>query len=200
MRAKAIFASTLVVLLLILPLSRYSTAASPAESLEALRDAREWVRLGYAYLEILPGDIRGYRGLAMTYIEQYKYAAALKALEPALADSSPDSRLLPVAAQAHAALGDVDLAVALFQKVFHALPDSERALYEDLSLVTFPAELETYKAKSGKEKEEWLRAFWKKRDMALVSAGRVREAEHFRRVWYARTFFGEKVFPWDLRA
>ncbi len=157
------------------------------------------IALYHRYLEILPGDIRGYRGLAMTYIEQHKYSEALKAVEPALADTSSDSRLLPLAAQAHAAMGDPERAVALFQEYFHALPDSERALYEDLSLVTFPEELETYEVKLGTEKEEWLQTFWKKRDMALVSAGKAREAEHYRRVWYARTFFGEKVFPWDRR-
>ncbi|MCY3766140.1 MAG: tetratricopeptide repeat protein [Gemmatimonadetes bacterium] len=151
------------------------------------------------YLEIMPGDIRGYQGLAMTYIELHNYPEALKALEPAITDTSPDSRLLPLAAQAHAALGDPEQAVELFQNYFHALPDSERALYEDLSLVTFPAELETYTAKSGKEKAKWRRDFWKKRDMALVSAGKAREAEHYRRVWHARTFFGEKVSPWDRR-
>ena len=157
------------------------------------------IALYHRYLEILPGDIRGYRGLAMAYIEQHKYSEALKAVEPALADTSSDSRILPLAAQAHAALGDPERAVALFQAYFHALPDSERALYEDLSLVTFPAELENYTAKSGEEKEEWRRDFWKKRDMALVSEGKAREAEHYRRVWHARTFFGEKVFPWDRR-
>lgn len=157
------------------------------------------IALYHRYLEILPGDIRGYRGLAMAYIEQHKYSEALKAVEPALADTSSDSRLLPLAAQAHAALGDPERAVALFQAYFHALPDSERTLYEDLSLVTFPAELENYTARSGEEKAEWRRDFWKKRDMALVSAGKAREAEHYRRVWHARTFFGEKVFPWDRR-
>lgn len=151
------------------------------------------------YLEIMPGDIRGYQGIAMTYIELHNYPEALKALEPALTDTSSHSRLLPLAAQAHAALGDPERAVALFQDYFHALPDSERALYEDLSLVTFPEELETYEARSGREREEWLRSFWKKRDMALVSAGKAREAEHYRRVWQARTYFGEKVFPWDRR-
>lgn len=157
------------------------------------------IALYHRYLEILPGDIRGYRGLAMTYIEQHKYSEVLKAVEPALADTSSDSRLLPLAAQAHAALGDPERAVELFQAYIHALPDSERALYEDLSLVTFPEELETYEAGSGREREEWLRTFWKNRDMALVSAGKAREAEHYRRVWFARMFFGEKVFPWDRR-
>lgn len=151
------------------------------------------------YLEIMPGEIRGYQGLAMTYIELHNYPEALKALEPAITDTLSDSRLLPLAAQAWAALGDPEQAVELFQEYFHALPDSERTLYEDLSLVTFPAELENYTAKSGEEKAEWLRDFWKKRDMALVSAGKAREAEHYRRVWHARTFFGEKVFPWDRR-
>lgn len=157
------------------------------------------IALYHRFLEILPGDIRGYRGLAMAYIEQHKYSEALKALEPALTDTSSDSRLLPLAAQAWAALGDPEQAVELFQNYFHALPDSEKALYEDLSLVTFPEELETYEARSGRQREEWLRSFWKKRDMALVSAGLAREAEHYRRVWYARTFFGEKLFPWDRR-
>ena len=151
------------------------------------------------YLEIMPGELRGYQGLAMTYIELHKYSEALKALEPALADTSWDSRLLPLAAQAHAALGDPERAVALFHEYFHALPDSERALYEDLSLVTFPAELENYTARSDEEKEVWRRDFWKKRDMALISEGKAREAEHYRRVWHARTYFGEKVFPWDRR-
>ena len=151
------------------------------------------------YIEIMPGEVRGYQGLAMTYIELHKYSEALRALEPAFKDTSSDSRLLPLAAQANAAMGDPERAIALFQAYFHALPESERALYEDLSLVTFPAELEKYNTRSGNEREEWLQSFWKKRDMALVSAGKAREAEHYRRVWYARTFFGEKVFPWDRR-
>ncbi len=84
--------------------------------------------------------------------------------------------------------------LALLIPVFLLVCDgavSQRArilLYEDLSLVTFPVELETLTAKSGKEKEEWLRAFWKKRDMVLVSAGTAREAEHYRRVWYTWPF------------
>ena len=35
--------------------------------------------------------------------------------------------------------------------------------------------------------------------MTLVSGGRMRQAEHYRRVWHARTFFSEKAQPWDKR-
>ena len=40
--------------------------------------------------------------------------------------------------------------------------------------MTFPAELEIYDGGSGREREEWLRSFWKKRDMPPVSAAKAR--------------------------
>jgi GWxTD domain-containing protein len=45
----------------------------------------------------------------------------------------------------------------------------------------------------------FLRRFWLRHDPTLVTGGAQRQVEHYRRVWYARSYFGEKRFPWDRR-
>lgn len=151
------------------------------------------------YLRLKPGDPEGLYGLALTYLEQHHYTPVLEILKPALQKSPVSLQLLPLAAQAYAAKGEPERAVHLFKVYFDSLGEKERALYEDLSLVAFPKEIEAYNAIRAEEQEKYRDSFWQRRDVALVSGGKMMEAEHYRRVWYARTFFGTQVFPWDRR-
>ncbi len=151
------------------------------------------------YVALRPDDLEGFYGLIRTYVEQYRFGLSLEAAELVLAEYPEEARFLPLAGQAHAARGDPDRALRLFQQYFEMIPEPERALYEDLSLVSFSEELDAYQATSMEERETFLEGFWRKRDLMLVSGGEARRVEHYRRVWYARTYFAEKVHPWDRR-
>ena len=151
------------------------------------------------YIVLRPEDSEGPYRLALTYVEQQDYGQALAVAEPAMELHPDEARLLPLAAQAYAAQGEAHQALGLFRIFFWILPDSNRTLYEDLSLVAFPEELAAYRSLSESEREAFLDQFWLKRDPTLISAGRARRVEHYRRVWYARTYFADKVQPWDKR-
>ena len=157
------------------------------------------IELFKRYIVLRPEDSEGPYRLALTYVEQQRYGQALDVAEPTMELHPDEARLLPLAAQAYAAQGEADHALGLFRIFFWMLSDSNRALYEDLSLVAFPEELAAYRSLSEAEQEAFLDQFWLKRDPTLISAGRARRVEHYRRVWYARTYFASKVQPWDKR-
>ncbi len=157
------------------------------------------IELFRRYILLRPEDSEGPYRLALTYVEQQDYGQALAVAEPAMELHPDEARLLPLAAQAYAAQGEAHQALGLFRIFFWILPDSNRTLYEDLSLVAFPEELAAYRSLSESEREAFLDQFWLKRDPTLISAGRARRVEHYRRVWYARTYFADKVQPWDKR-
>ncbi|MDA0745950.1 MAG: GWxTD domain-containing protein, partial [bacterium] len=79
------------------------------------------------------------------------------------------------------------------------LPPEEQAFYEDISLVGLPHEIRAYQSTTPETSEAFLRTFWLRKDPFKTSGGAMRRAEHYRRVWYARTFFGKKKFPYDRR-
>ena len=151
------------------------------------------------YLELRPDDVDALYGLALTYTEQQNYRPVIEIGESALVKRPGEARVVALIAQAQAALGDPDLALEMFGKFMGMISEAERALYEDLSLVAKPDELKTYEALPEEEREKFLAKFWRKRDMTLVSGGLAREAEHYRRVWYARAHFAKDVQPWDRR-
>ena len=86
-------------------------------------------------------------------------------------------------AQAYAARGEPDKAMALFEKYLEQIVLEERALYDDLSLVAFPEEVETYQNTPEENQGAYLEDFWRKHDLLLVSGGQARRAEHYRRIF-----------------
>lgn len=158
------------------------------------------IRLLYEkYLRLRPGDVEALYGLAVSYTEEHNYRSVVEIGEMALMKNPGEARLLALLAQAYAGLGDPDRALALFAQYFDAIPAEERALYKDLQLVARPEELKEYELLSEGERAAFLATFWRKRDLTLISGGLAREAEHYRRVWFARTHFAKAVQPWDRR-
>lgn len=152
-----------------------------------------------AYLNLRPNDIDALYGLALTYTEQQNYRPVIEIGESALAKHPSEARLVALIAQAHAAVGDPDLSLKMFGKFMEMISDEERALYKDLRLVAKPEELKVYEVLPKEAHAKFLEKFWRKRDLTLVSGGLAREAEHYRRVWYARAHFAKDVQPWDRR-
>lgn len=158
------------------------------------------IRLLYEkYLRLRPDDVDALYGLAVSYTEEQNYRSVVGIGEMALARNPGEARLLALLAQAYAGMGDPDRALALFAQYFDAIPAGERALYKDLQLVARPEELKVYESLSEDERAAFLTTFWRKRDLTLISGGLAREAEHYRRVWFARTHFAKAVQPWDRR-
>ncbi len=158
------------------------------------------IRLLYEkYLRLRPDDVEALYGLAVSYTEEQNYRSVVGIGEMALARNPGEAQLLALLAQAYAGMGDPDRALALFAQYFDAIPAEERALYKDLQLVARPEELKVYESLSEDERAAFLTTFWRKRDLTLISGGLAREAEHYRRVWFARTHFAKAVQPWDRR-
>lgn len=174
----------------------------------AYLELAEWYPDGYEdrravlykrYLELRPDDLNGHYGLALVFTQQHRYVAVLEITKRALEKHPGSRRFLPLAAQAYAARGDADKAIRLFQAYFGFITETERRLFSDVSLIMSPTDGKANTSTSSVEVADSLTPFWRDRDPTLVSGGAHREAEHYRRVWYARTFFSEKVYPWDRR-
>ena len=151
------------------------------------------------YIALRPDDVDGHYGLALNYTDQKDYGAVLDLAITVIELNGIDGQWAALMGQAYAARGEPDKAVALFEQYLKRVDDEERALYEDLRLVARDEELIAYAQLSAENKQAFLDKFWRKRDPLLVSGGRARLSEHYRRVWYARTYFAEKVQPWDKR-
>ena len=60
-------------------------------------------------------------------------------------------------------------------------------------------EIEAFRAIKPEDAPEFLRQFWARRDIDLISGVNRRRLEHYRRVWVARTQFSKGQTPWDRR-
>ena len=119
-----------------------------------------------------------------------------------LASRMRDPRALPLLAQALIHRRDHEGALAAFQRYIQTLPEEERPLYDDISYIGSKAESRAYRLASASDdpaqRERFLARFWLQKDPFKTSGGTLRRAEHYRRVWHARTHFGKK-WPWDRR-
>lgn len=151
------------------------------------------------YLELVPDDLEGYYGLALSYTDHHEYKAVLDMALVVIQKKGIDARWAALMAQAYAARGEPDKAIALFERYLEIVDKKERAFYDDIRLIARPEEIFKYEALTEEARSEFLDAFWRRRDPLLVSEGQARRAEHYRRVWYARTYFGKTAYPWDQR-
>jgi GWxTD domain-containing protein len=151
------------------------------------------------YIARFPNDPMGYYHLTLSHLENHRYDEVLKISAEAKARFSDDMRWMPLVAQGYASRGDAERSLILFEEYLQSISEDERAYYNDLSLIATNAELETLESISEDEREDFLTRFWESREGAVMLGGDARRMEHYRRVWYARTFFGRKDQPWDRR-
>lgn len=151
------------------------------------------------YIARFPNDPMGYYHLALSHLENHRYDEVLKISAEAKARFSDDMRWMPLIAQGYASRGDTERSLTLFEEYLQGVSENERAYYNDLSLIATNAELETLESISEDEREDFLTRFWESREGAVMLGGDARRMEHYRRVWYARTYFGRKDHPWDRR-
>ena len=139
--------------------------------------------------QIQMGDLKG----AISHIDK------IMEIDPHRPINGFDIQFVPLVAQAHMAKGRFTEAAKAFRTYLRSLSPQERALYEDISLVGSPEEVEVFNTLQGKELLYFLRGFWARRDMDLVAGINRRLMEHYRRVWVAQTQFSNYQIPWDRR-
>jgi len=110
-----------------------------------------------------------------------------------------DPRGYAIVGQALAARGEHDEAADMFALYLWMIPEEERAYYEDLSLIASKKELQELTSTPLPELARFTKRFWKRHDPTLVTGGDIRRLEHYRRVWYARTYFSTSGKRWDKR-
>jgi len=146
------------------------------------------------YLDQNPDDQTAAYEFAVELIKQKKYKEA-EELAVRLGGTSG----LPILAQALIQDRDYEGALMAFHSYIGGLPAEEQALYEDISLVGLPREVRAYKSTTPDTRERFLRNFWLAKDPFKTSGGAMRRVEHYRRIWHARAFYGEKKSPFDRR-
>lgn len=151
------------------------------------------------YIARFPNDPMGYYHLALSHLENHRYDEVLKISAEAKERFSDDLRWMPLIAQGYASRGDAERSLTIFEEYLQGVSEDERAYYNDLSLIATNAELEARESISEDEREDFLARFWESREGAVMLGGDARRMEHYRRVWYARTFFARKDQPWDRR-
>lgn len=136
---------------------------------------------------------------ALKHLDEDRPDEALKMAEEAYRQNPSDARWWPLIATAHLQRGKAEEALNLFRRYLEALPETEKAYYDDLSLVTTREEAERYANLPPAGRRAFVERFWMQRDPTLVTGGAARQAEHYRRVWFSRTFFSKGAVPFDRR-
>ena len=157
--------------------------------------------LGYytTYIELEPDNPEGRYEFGLSLVQLGQFDKIDEYITPFIETHPSENRLLPLAAQAHFYLERFGRSLELFERYLQTLDPPERELFNDISLVASAEELEAYRAATEEEKVTFLNRFWLKRDSNILTAINERVIEHYRRVWYARTFFAAAASPWDKR-
>ena len=161
-----------------------------------LEEALEWCERG---LEANPDDPD-----LLVRSEELKFLSGgedtgINVLMSYLKKRPHEIRLLPLIGQAHLKKGRLGPADAVFRAYLDRVSPQERTFYDDISLVGSQEEIEAFRAIKPEDAPEFLRQFWARRDIDLISGVNRRRLEHYRRVWVARTQFSKGRTPWDRR-
>ena len=152
------------------------------------------------YVELEPDNPDGlyYFGLACVQAKQFDKIDSYVA--PYLQTHPWQARLLPLVAQSHFFQERYDHALEYFERYLQNIEEQEHQLYTDISFVASKVELQDYEALSDEaDQHAYLKQFWVRRDPDILTRINERIIEHYRRVWYALTFFADKIHPWDRR-
>lgn len=149
------------------------------------------------YLERKPDDHETAYDFAFALYEAKEY----RDLED-ITSHMKDPHALPLLAQALIQRRDHEGALAAFLHYIETLPEEEHSFFDDISYIGSKAEVRAYRLASASDdktqRDRFLTRFWLQKDPFKTSGGALRRAEHYRRVWHARTHFGKK-WPWDRR-
>ena len=151
------------------------------------------------YLDLVPGNLDGLYPFGLACVQTGQYERIDHYITPRIDVQPHQIDLLPLVAQAHFFQERYEGALEVFERYLQKLDGAERQLYTDISLIASQKEIQDYRATSGDARIAYLEQFWARRDPDILSSINERIIEHYRRVWYARTFFSYNAHPWDRR-
>ena len=152
------------------------------------------------YVELEPDNPEGLYYFGLACVQAQEYEKILTYIAPYLAANSDVVQLLPIVAQGHFYNEEEQLALEYFERFLVNIEGSERQHYSDIAYIASGTELEGYNATTpGPERLAYREQFWARRDPDILTKLNERVIEHYRRTWYARTFFSSNAYPWDQR-
>jgi GWxTD domain-containing protein len=151
------------------------------------------------YIDLEPDNPEGlyYYGLASVQAKQYDKIVAH--IAPYIENHPETAQLMPIVAQGYFFNEEQQKALEIFERFLDTIEGSERQHYTDISYVASDKELAEYATFEGAERQAYRAQFWARRDPDILTKLNERVIEHYRRVWFARTFFSSNVYPWDKR-
>ena len=152
------------------------------------------------YVNLEPDNPEGLYYFGLACVQAKNFDKVLEHIAPYLSTHSDVVQLLPIVAQGHFYNDDAQKALEYFERYLANIEGSERTHYTNIAYVASGAELEAYRATApGAEQQAYREQFWARRDPDILTKINERVIEHYRRTWYARTYFSSNVYPWDQR-
>ena len=152
------------------------------------------------YVELEPDNPENLYSYGLACVQAKEFDTILEHIAPYLTTNPDVVQLLPIVAQGHFYNDEAQKALELFERYLANIKSSERAHYTNIAYVASDTELQEYHAASpGPEQQAYREQFWARRDPDILTKLNERVIEHYRRTWYARTYFSSNVYPWDER-
>ena len=161
------------------------------------------------YVELEPDNPEGLYYYGLACVQAKAFDKILEHIAPYLSTNPDVIQLLPIVAQGHFYNDEAQQALELFERYLANIESSERAHYTNIAYVASDTELEEYGVTTpGPEQQAYREQFWARRDPDILTKLNERVIEHYRRTWYARTFFSSKyartffssnAYLWDER-
>ena len=163
-------------------------------------DYNRAMRYYQKYVELEPDNPEGLYYYGLACVQAKAFDKILEHIAPYLSTNPDVVQLLPIVAQGYFYNDEAQKALELFERYLANIEGSERAHHTDIAYVASDTELEEYRATSpGPEQQAYREQFWARRDPDILTKLNERVIEHYRRTWYARTYFSSNVYPWDER-
>ena len=152
------------------------------------------------YVELEPDNPENLYSYGLACVQAKEFDTILEHIAPYLSANPDIVQLLPIVAQGHFYNDEAQKALELFERYLANIKSSERAHYTDIAYIASDTELQEYHAATpGPEQQAYREQFWARRDPDILTKLNERVIEHYRRTWYARTYYSSNVYPWDER-
>ena len=152
-----------------------------------------------AYLKSESDNLERWLELSKLALSKGDYQDLLQRLPPVVAAHPEWRELLPLLAQAYWRGNLLVKAWQAFQTYVEGLDAEGRELYTDIRQVASGNVANRYDKTTPEGRAEMAQRFWAERDPDYTTQVNERLLEHYRRVWYARTYFSKRKQPWDRR-
>ncbi|MFC1529139.1 tetratricopeptide repeat protein [Gemmatimonadota bacterium] len=149
--------------------------------------------------EVNPGHVAARTACMKAALDTGEWDQAIEMGENALSLSPDSYEIIPNLAAAYWKADRPDDSMDAFNRYFASVPEEERRLYFDLIPLLAPADMNEYGALDAEGRQSYWTQYWRARNPDPTTMVNERLLEHFIRVAWARTEFGQGTWPWDAR-